>query len=205
MRTTAFFVALLPLAASVAAAAEIPPGAHMLLRMENSISTRTAQTGDYVYLRTASPIAAGGEIVVPSGSYVQGVVVQAKRSGRVSGRAEIAIRLDTLTLPSGKVVKFSPHLSSVDPGETGQKVTGKENAIEQAPSRGQDAGRIAILAGSGAALGGLTDRSWKGAGIGAGAGGAVGLATVLMTRGKEVELRQGASLDVVFDRAVTLE
>jgi len=205
VRTTAFFVALLPLAASVAAAAEIPPGAHMLLRMENSISTRTAQTGDYVYLRTASPIAAGGEIVVPSGSYVQGVVVQAKRSGRVSGRAEIAIRLDTLTLPSGKVVKFSPHLSSVDPGETGQKVTGKENAIEQAPSRGQDAGRIAILAGSGAALGGLTDRSWKGAGIGAGAGGAVGLATVLMTRGKEVELRQGASLDVVFDRAVTLE
>lgn len=204
VRTTSFFIALVLLAAS-AAAAEIPQGAHMLLRMENSISTRTAQAGDYVYLRTASPIASGGEIVVPSGSYVQGVVVQAKRSGRVSGRAEIAIRLDTLTLPSGKVVKFSPHLSSVDPGDTGQKVAGKENAIEQAPSRGQDASRIAILAGSGAALGGLTDRSWKGAGIGAGAGGAVGLATVLMARGKEVELRQGSSLDVVFDRAVTLE
>ncbi|HEV2689223.1 MAG TPA: hypothetical protein VGV35_11740, partial [Bryobacteraceae bacterium] len=94
---------------------------------------------------------------------------------------------------------------SVDPGETGQKVTGQENAIEQAPSRGQDAGRIAILAGSGAALGGLTDRGWKGAGIGAGAGGAVGLATVLLTRGKEVELRQGSTLDVVFDRAVALE
>lgn len=204
MRTTSFFLTFV-LTAAGAAAAEIPQGAHMLLRMENSISTRTAQTGDYVYLRTASPIAAGGEIVVPSGSYVQGIVVQAKRSGRVSGRAEIAIRLDTLTLPSGKVVKFSPHLSSVDPGDTGQKVSGKENAIQQAPSRGEDASRIAILAGSGAALGGLTDRSWKGAGIGASAGGAVGLATVLMTRGKEVELRQGTSLDVVFDRAVTLE
>src|SRR5450755_2559652 len=141
--------------------------------MENSISTRTAQAGDYVYLRTASPIASGGEIVVPSGSYVQGVVVQAQRSGRVSGRAQLAIRLETLTLPAGKVVKFAPHLSSVDPGETGQKVTGKENSIEQAPSRGPDAARIAILAGSGAALGGLADRSWKGAGIGAGAGSAV--------------------------------
>jgi hypothetical protein len=44
-----------------------------------------------------------------------------------------------------------------------------------------------------------------GAGIGAGAGAAVGLATVLLTRGREVELRQGTSLDVVFDRPVALE
>jgi hypothetical protein len=186
-------------------AAEIPPGAHVLLRMENSINTKTVQAGDFVYLLTGSPIAAGGEIVVPVGSYVQGVVTQAKRSGRVAGRAQLAIRLETLTLSSGKVFKFSPHLSSVDSGESGQKVIGKEGVVEQAPSHGEDARQIAILAGSGAAVGGLTDRSWKGAGIGAGVGSAVGLATVLLTRGKEVELRQGATLDVVFDRAVALE
>jgi len=186
-------------------AAEIPQGAHVLLRMENSINTRTAQEGDYVYLRTSSPISTGGEIVVPVGSYVQGMVTQAKRSGRVAGRAQLAIRLETLTLASGKVFKFSPHLSSVDAGETGQKVVGKESVVEQAPSRGEDVKQIAILAGSGAAIGGLTDRGWKGAGIGAGVGSAVGLATVLLTRGKEVELRQGATLDVVFDRAVGIE
>ena len=39
-----------------AAASEIPGGAHLLLRMVNSVNTRTAQEGDYVYLRTASPI-----------------------------------------------------------------------------------------------------------------------------------------------------
>ena len=186
-------------------AAGIPRGAHVLLRMENSINTRTAQEGDYVYLRTASPISDGAEIVVPAGSYVQGVVTLAKRSGRVSGRAQLAIRLETLTLASGKLLKFSPHLSSVDSGETGQKVVGKEGTVEQAPSRGEDAKQIAILAGSGAALGGLTDRSWKGAGIGGGVGSAVGLATVLLTRGKEVELRQGTTLDVVFDRLVPRE
>ena len=186
-------------------AVEIPPGAHVLLRMENSINTRTAQAGDYVYLRTGSPISASGEIVVPVGSYVQGVVTQAKRSGRVAGRAQLAIRLETLTLASGKAFKFAPHLSAVDAGETGQKVVGKEGVVEQAPSHGEDAKQIAILAGSGAAIGGLTDRSWKGAGIGAGVGSAVGLATVLLTRGKEVELRQGATLDVVFDRPVAIE
>jgi hypothetical protein len=198
---------LISIAASIAAAsaAEIPQGAHVLLRMENSISTRTAQEGDYVYLRTASPIALGGQIAVPAGSYVQGVVTQSKRSGRVKGRAELAIRLETLTLASGKTYKFSPHLSSVDSGDSRQKVVGKENEIEQSSDHAKDAQRIAILAGSGAGIGGLTDRGWKGAGIGAGAGAAVGLATVLLTRGQEVELQQGATLDVVFDRPVALE
>jgi hypothetical protein len=173
--------------------------------MENSVNTRTAQEGDYVYLRTAVPIANAGEIAVPAGSYVQGVVSEAKRSGRVKGRAQLAIRLETLTLGSGKVYKFAPHVSAVDSGETGQKVVGAENTVEQAPGKGQDVERIAILAGSGAGIGGIADRSWKGAGIGAGVGSAVGLATVLLSRGKEVELRQGSTLDVVFDRPVSLE
>jgi len=70
---------------------------------------------------------------------------------------------------------------------------------------GRDAERIAILAGSGASAGGLVDRSWKGAGIGAGIGSAVGAGYTLLTRGHEVELRAGATLDVVFDRPLTLE
>jgi hypothetical protein len=198
-------ILILSFLAFTSSAAEIPQGAHVLLRMENSLSTRTAKEGDFVYLRTAVPIASSGQIAVPAGSYVQGVVTESKQSGRVKGRAQLAIRLETLTLASGKVYKFSPHVSSVDSGENGQNVVGSENAIEQAPGKGQDAQRIAILAGSGAAIGGLADQSWKGAGIGAGVGSAVGLATVLLTRGKEVELRQGSTLDVVFDRPVSLE
>jgi len=202
---TMFLFSLAWTLASMAGAAEIPQGSHLLLRMENSLTTRTAREGDYVYLRSASPISVDGQIIVPVGSYVQGVVAQTRRSGRVTGRAELAIRLETLTLTQGKVVKFAPHLSSVDSGTSGQKVTGTENRVEQAPSRGQDAARIAILAGSGAAIGGIAARSWSGAGIGGAAGSAVGLATVLLTRGREVELRQGSTLDVVFDRPIAIE
>jgi hypothetical protein len=192
---------LMPLGAE---AAEIPEGAHVLLRMVNAVSTRTAKAGDHVYLRTASPIAAGNRIVVPVESYVQGVVAHAKRSGRVSGKAELAIRLETLVLPDGTVVKFSPRLSAVDSNGTDQTVESTENTVRQGPERGEDAARVAILAGSGAALGGLADGSWKGAGIGAGVGSAVGLATVLLGRGREVELPQGTTLDVVFDRPVAI-
>jgi hypothetical protein len=186
-------------------AAEIAPGTHVLLRMVNSVSSRTVQEGDFVYLRTASPISVNGQIVVPAESYVQGVVSHTKRSGRVTGRAELGIRLETLTLASGRILKFAPHLSSVDSNESGQTVDRREGTIREGSEKGKDAARIAILAGTGASIGGIADRSWKGAGIGAAAGSAVGVATVLLTRGKEVDLRQGTTLDVVFDRPLSLE
>ena len=83
--------ALLLLAFALSASAtEIPKGAHLLLRMDNSINTRTAQEGDYVYLRTESPVVADGHVIVPNGSYVQGVVSRAKQSGRVKGAPNLA-------------------------------------------------------------------------------------------------------------------
>jgi len=186
-------------------AAEIPQGAHVLLRMVNSISTRTAREGDFVYLRTATPIAAHGSVVVPTDSYVQGVVSHVKRSGRVTGTAELAIRIDNLTLASGKVIRIAPSLASVESGDSEQKVVGKESQVKQGTSHGADAEKIATTGGVGAMIGGIADRSWRGAGIGAGAGSAVGLATVMLTRGREVDLRQGSTVDVIFDRAVPVE
>src|SRR5580700_10768899 len=167
-------LAILIFVAFHAAAADIPAGAHVLLRMVSSVSTRTAKAGDQVYLQTASPIAADGRILVPVGTYVQGTVAESKRSGRVKGRAEIALHLDTLTFASGKAVKIAPHLDSVESGGSGQKVEGNEGAVKQSGTKLQDAGRIAILAGTGGAIGGLATRTWSGAGIGSAAGGAVG-------------------------------
>jgi len=186
-------------------ASEIPKGSHALLKLINSVSTRTAREGDYVYLRTATPIVADGSVVVPADSYVTGVVTHSKRSGRVTGRAELSIRIETLTLASGKVVKMSPTMRSVDSEGTDQKVVGTENEIKQGATKGKDAEKIATTSAAGAAIGGWTDRSWRGAGIGAGVGSGVGLATVLLTRGREVDLHQGTTIDVVFDRAVPIE
>jgi len=197
--------AALALFALSAGAAEIPRGTHVLLRMLNSISTRTAAEGNQVYLQTVTPVAIDGAMVIPPGTYVQGSVSHAQRSGRVKGRAELGIRLETMTFAGGKSVKISPRLSAVDSGETGQKVDDAESQIKQAPTRGKDTEQVAILAGSGAAIGALADRSFKGAGIGAGVGTAVGLAKVLLTRGNEVDLHQGTTLDVVFDRAIVIE
>jgi hypothetical protein len=199
------FAVLTLFAAVCLPAAEIPKGSHVLLRFVNSVTTKTAREGDYVYFRTATPVTANGTILVPADSYVQGVVTRSVRSGRVKGRAELSIRIETLTFPSGKVVKMNPRFASVDAGDYEQKVVGGENDVRQGPSHGADAATIATTAGVGAGIGGLADRGWRGAGIGAGVGSGVGLATVLLTRGREVELKQGNTVDVVFERSISLD
>jgi hypothetical protein len=201
---------LLFVAGIAALAAEIPAGTHLLLRLQNTVNSRTAKVGDYVYLVTATPLAAEGGIVIPLGSHVQGVVALVERAGRLRGRAEMAVRLETLTLPSGRQFRLEPSLASIEGDAGGQQVVGRENRIQQGSTAGKDAGQIAIFAGSGAALGAMVGRvgngsAVRGAALGAGAGGAVGLATVLLTRGKDVELRQGSTMDVVFDRPVLLD
>ena len=59
--------------------------------------------------------------------------------------------------------------------------------------------------GAGAGIGAIASQSAKGAGVGAGAGAALGLATVLLTRGPELELPRGTSLEAVLDRALVLD
>ena len=203
-RTGLLAVLLLAQASPLLRAAEIPKGTHLLLRMVNSVSTRTAKAGDQVYMRTASPLGTSDKIVVPVNSYVQGVITAVERGGRVSGRAQLSLRLDTITLPAGRSLRLSGGVDSVDAQGSDQKVE-KEGAIRQGSDGGRDAGRVLITAGTGAALGAMVDRAARGAAIGAGAGGAVGLASVLLTRGRDVELRQGATLDVVLDRPLVVE
>ncbi len=204
---------VLLLASASLFAADIPAGSHLLLRLQNSINSRTAQPGDYVYLQTATPIATEGSVIVPVGSYVRGVVAEVNRPGKVKGRAQLAIALESLTLASGKEYKFGARVASIEGDAGGQRVIDRESTVEQGSTVGRDVARVAILTGSGAWIGALVGRGnfnrnnsrLQGVAIGAGAGATVGLATTLLTRGKDVDLRQGSSLDVIFDQAVPLE
>jgi type IV secretion system protein VirB10 len=207
-------VALFLLAAAVYAA-EIPTGAHVLLRLQSSVNTRSAQPGDFVYFTTTTPISAENRIVVPAGSYIQGVVLGSDRGGRVKGRAQMGIRLETLTLPSGQQFKIQPRVASTEGDNTTQRVIDREGTIGQGSSVESDIAQTAKFAGSGAVIG-LFVGNWgnvtrsaghyaQSAGIGAGVGAAVGVATAMFTRGKDVELRQGSGIDIVFDRPVDLQ
>ncbi|MGQ9635258.1 MAG: hypothetical protein ACUVXB_13565 [Bryobacteraceae bacterium] len=196
---------ILSFAAAGASAAEIPEGTHILMRLENTVTTRTAQPGDKLYLRTVSPIVVGDRVAVPPNCFATATVTTVRRGGRTKGRAELGLRLDSLVLPSGKVVQLAGRPDSVDANGSAQSADKKEGMIRQGSDGGRDAAIAASRSAQGAALGAIVDRSVQGAGIGAGAGGAAGLAQVLLTRGRDVELRRGSTIDIVLDQRLAVE
>lgn len=179
---------------STASAAEIPAGTHLLLRMENSISSRTAKAGDGVYFRTVTPLSAGGKIVVPPGSYAQGIVTRAERGKRAHGQAGLEIQLIMLMLANGEVITASSRTTSIS-SEEASKGQWDAGVIPPIPFKS-----VFGAAAVGAIAGGRT-----GSGIGMAAVGAVAVISSIVARGHEVELRQGANVDVAFDRPVVFE
>jgi hypothetical protein len=181
----------------------IPAGTKLPLVLHNSITTRNAGPGDPVYLETLFPIVINNKILVPAGSYVQGEIVSAKRPGKVKGTGELQLRLNTMILPNGYTVNFNAIPQNAGTG--GGESVDKEGTVHGDSDKTTDAGTIVKGTAIGAGIGGIATRSAGGAGIGAGIGAAAGLAAVLLTRGPELELPRGTTLDVVIDRPVNLD
>lgn len=90
-------------------------------------------------------------------------------------------------------------------GTGGGETTDKEGKIKGDTDKSSDAGTVMKTTGAGAGIGAIAGRSAGGAGIGAAAGAAMGLATVLLTRGPELELPRGTSVDIELDRPLYLD
>jgi len=182
----------------------VPAGTHLPLVLHNAISTRSARPGDPVYLETLFPIMADGHVVIPAGSYVSGEVTESKRPGRVKGRGEIMIKLNTLILPNGYMVSFNANPGG-GAGTGGNETMDSEGKVIGDTDKTGDIGTVATTTASGAAIGALASRTPVGAGIGAGIGAAAGLLAVLLTRGPEAEMPRGTTLEAVLNRPLSLE
>jgi type IV secretion system protein VirB10 len=181
----------------------VPSGTRLPLILHNAVTTRNAKPGDPIYLETLFPVVIDNRILIPAGSYVQGEIQEAKRPGKVKGTGEIRLRLNSMILPNGYAVDFNAIPTNAGTG--GDESTDKEGAMHGDTDKGTDVGTVLKTTGAGAGIGGIASRSAKGAGIGAGVGAAVGLAAVLLTRGPELELPRGTTVDVVLDRNVYLD
>jgi type IV secretion system protein VirB10 len=171
--------------------------------LQNGISTRGAKAGDSVYLQTSFPITANNRIVIPVGSYLRGELLEAKRPGRIKGRGEFRMRLDTLILPNGYTVDLRAAPRSADSG--GKETMDSEGKVTGGGNKGQKVGTVVSTTATGAGIGAIATRTPKGAGIGAGIGAAAGLAAVLLTRGPEAELPRGSTMDVVLEHDLSLD
>ncbi|HKN60469.1 MAG TPA: hypothetical protein VJW93_04795 [Candidatus Acidoferrales bacterium] len=194
---------VVPAAPAIPSKIELPTGTHIPLVLHNAVSTRSAQPGDPVYFETSFPVMLNGKVVVPAGSWVSGEVTEAKRPGRVKGRAELMVRLNTLILPNAYMISLAA--SPGNTGTGGNETTDHEGKISGDTDKAADVGTVMKTTAAGAGIGGLAAQSARGAGIGAGVGAAVGLATVLLTRGPEAELPRGTTLDAILDHPILLD
>ena len=179
----------------------VEAGTRVLLRLTNSVNTKHTASGDRIYLETAVPVFANRRLVIPRGSYVTGTVTEAQRAGRVKGRSSLNVRFDSLTLPNGVMRDLKALPSAAD---ARGNLDRKEGKIEGEGNKGGDArtvgGTTAAGAGIGTLAGAASGHAGMGAAIGAAAGAAAGLAHVLGSRGPDVVLPAGTTLELMLDR-----
>lgn len=158
----------------------VPAGTRLQLVLQTPLASDTSRVEQPVSATLAEPVTLDGTTVFPAGSRVTGRVVDAGRSGKVRGRARLAVRFDGIVSPDGGE-RYDIETSPV--------------ARTAASQRDKDALTIVAPAAGGAIVGRIVGGR-KGAAIGTAAGGAAGAAVVLSTRGKEVRLATGTPVTV---------
>lgn len=180
----------------------VPAGTRLAVTLENGISTRSAKAGDSLYFHTSFPVTQNNHVVIPVGSYIRGSLLESKRPGRIKGKGEFRLRLESLIFPNGYTVDLLAAPRSADTG--GRETTDSEGKVTGPGGKGKDVGTVAGTTVTGAGIGAIAGGG-KGAGIGAGVGGLAGLAAVLLTRGPEAQIPRGSTLDIVLERDLSLD
>jgi hypothetical protein len=157
---------LLTFAASWAMAATIPSGSHATVRLNTSLSSATASTGESWSGTLTHDIVEHGKVVARAGSPVKGKVTYVNRSGRLHKPGALTLRLTSI---NGETV-YSSRITRQGKSHT------KSNAT-----------KIGGGAGAGALIGALAGGG-KGAAIGAAAGAGAGTGVAAATGKQEVRI-----------------
>jgi hypothetical protein len=154
----------------------LPEGTTLRLTLQSAVASDSSRVEDTVRAELREAVVIDGTTVLPAGTELTGVVTDVEESGRVKGRARIAYRFNSLNYSGERYDVATAPLSHLAPA-----------------TKSEDATKIAVGAGAGAAIGALLgggDGAVKGAAI----GGAAGTGAVLATRGEDVRVGPGASI-----------
>ncbi|MEN3338327.1 MAG: hypothetical protein V7647_2003 [Acidobacteriota bacterium] len=156
----------------------IPSGQEIDVRLENELSSATAQVEQRFEATTVADLYQGNTVLIPAGSTVRGVVSSVTKTTRMERKGSLTVAFDQLTVHG----RDYPMRGTVT------------QALESEGIRGE-ANKIGAGAGVGAIIGGIIG-GVKGALLGVLIGGG---GTVAATEGKDVTLPAGTILRVRLD------
>jgi len=165
---------------------EVPAGTPLAIVLDTSVSSATSHVEDTVKGHVANAVDVGGMTTIPKGSQVSGTVVEAEPSGKVKGRALIALRFNRV------IVANTPYT-----------IRTARIVREAEATKGEDAKKVGIGAGAGAVIGAIAGGK-KGAAIGGAVGAGAGSGVVLATKGKEVSLGSGVTVRTTIEEPVKI-
>lgn len=163
----------------------VPAGTKLVVRLNSAVASDTSRVEQAVEGALTEPVVVDGTTVLPAGSIVKGEVSAVEPSGKVKGRARLALRF---------------HSIAVEGHEAPYTIAARIDRLAPA-TKGEDAAKIAIPGAAGAVIGGIVGGK-KGAAIGGAIGGGGGTAVVLSTAGEEVRMPRGTVLTVPLDQGI---
>jgi len=166
------------------AGGELPAGTNLVVRMIDAVDSSVNRVGQTFGASIDEPVMINGQTMIPRGADVVVKLVDAKESGKLTGRSELTLDLVSVKV-NGRPVDINTQTVS-----------------QQSSSRGE---RTAKVAGGTAAVGaiiGAIAGGGKGAAIGAAAGGAAGAGAEVVTAGQRVKIPSETRLTFVTDTPV---
>lgn len=164
----------------------IPQGTALAVRLVDPIDSEKNQVGDTFHATLNNPITINGDTVIPSGSDIQGHLVDVKSAGKFAGQSQVILQLDSIN--SG--------------GQTYNIQT--DQYKKQGTSRGKNtAEKVGAGAGIGALIGALAGGG-KGAAIGAAAGGGLGGGVQAASKSQQIKLPSETVLNFTLQAPVTV-
>ena len=161
----------------------IPAGQELDVRLQTTLDSETATAEQRFETVTAVDLTQNGQVLVPAGSVVRGVVSSVEKAGRVDRAGSLTLSFDQMRV-------------------RGRDVPIRAMATQVFESRGirDEVGTAGVGAGVGGIIGGIIGGA-KGAVLGAviGAGGAIAA-----TDGKDISLPAGSIVRIRIDSPVTV-
>ena len=169
----------------------VPNGTQLITVLNNDLSTAESREGDRFNLTVRSP----GPY---EGATIEGYISNVRRAGRASGRSEMKLNFERITLRDGRTADFTGYIENV-------RAVGNENVRIEPESgdgvqdtdnrRNRTAQRVAIGAAVGAIIGAIAGGG-KGAAIGAAIGAGAGAGSIYLQGRDDLELRSGTEIAV---------
>jgi len=184
----------------------VPAGTRIPIQLQQPISTKDAQPGDPIYARTTFPVLVDGNVMIPPGTYVQGVVDSVKRAGRIKGTAELRFHISTLIYQNGYSLNLTGGIDNV-PGSDSSHMK-EPGTVKHDSEKGKDLENVGKGASEGAMIGstaGALSGGIRGIGVGGLTGIAAGTLIAMLRRGSDVKFDTGTVVDVSLSQAVAVD